>query len=78
LDRIRFETVVGCKSREIKEIKMARKLCWDDIDTLDCRSLSSWGAFQSDRIETVTGLGDHYTDKATFVMASDGRSFELT
>jgi hypothetical protein len=66
-------------SSTAKEIKMARKLCWDEHRySGQSRSLSSWGAFQSDRIETITGLGDHYTDKAAFVMTNDGMSFELT
>jgi hypothetical protein len=57
---------------------MARKLDWNDVDALDSRSLSKWGAFQSDGIQTVTDLGGHYTDEATFVMTSDGLSFEIT
>jgi len=45
---------------------------------LDSRSLSKWGAFQSEELQTVTDLGGHYTDDATFEMAPTGYAFTLT
>jgi hypothetical protein len=52
-------------------------LCWDDIDDLDSRTLAEWGAFQSAHVETVE-LNGHHTKSATFMMAANGFSFELT
>ena len=53
------------------------RLCWDDIDGLDSRTLASWGAFRSPHVETVELEGRH-TKSATFAMCGSGFSFELT
>ena len=52
-------------------------LCWDDIDDLDSRTLAEWGAFRLPHVETVE-LNGHHTKSATFMMAANGFSFELT
>jgi len=53
------------------------RLCWDDIDDLDSRTLAEWGAFRSPHVETVELEGRH-TKSATFAMCGSGFSFELT
>ena len=53
------------------------RLCWDDIDDIDSRTLAEWGAFRSPHVETVE-LNGHHTKSATFMMAPNGISFELT
>jgi hypothetical protein len=35
------------------------RLCWDDIDDLDSRTLAEWGAFRSPQVETVELEGRH-------------------
>jgi hypothetical protein len=57
-------------------IKKSR-LCWDDIDDLDSRTLAEWGAFRSPCVETVE-LDNHHVETATFQMNGSGFSCELT
>jgi hypothetical protein len=52
------------------------RLCWDDLDDVDARSLNEWGAFRSPNAETVE-LNGYHTKSATFAMSLDGSSFEL-
>ena len=53
------------------------RLCWDDIDDLDSRTLAEWGAFRSPHVETVE-LDNHHVESATFAMCGSGFSCELT
>ena len=52
------------------------RLCWDDLDDIDARSLNEWGAFRSPNAETIE-LNGHHAKSATFAMSLDGSSFEL-
>lgn len=57
---------------------MARRYryTWDNVATLDCDHMASWGAFTPDRSETVE-FDNGAVERLAFKMSADGNAFSV-